>query len=476
MAMGVAMLLFLQYRLGALVSAEWRATLMVVVVGIGAFLSVALTSRTLSETRIEQGVVVMYEDFADGFAASRWLSVVLLAASLMEVARGWAAARAAAQPDPARPIIYALLAYYFGTLLIQGLASEHTGFSYKALYVPIMLTGAYYLPVRHVRGILEAAKGVMLLLTLGSLGAAVAAPDFVLHRPAPGVIPGIDWRLFGLAPHANTLGPVALLGILLELYSPSRSRWLRALNLSVAVAVFVLAQSRTAWVAGVLISIVVQLPRVLAPKPGSVDQRASFTRSIWALLVCIGLVIIAAFGLAALSGTDYLQRKTDIGTLNGRFQIWDITLEAWRENVLFGYGPEVWSPQRRLQFNMFGVGQAHNQFVQTLGEAGLLGLSLLIVYLLTLFGIAWRCFSASRGLIMALLLLLLARCVTESPLRSEGVLSWATFLHVLLLMVACQYLRQPNFQLSQGTIRSAGSEGQGSVASRFSGTRMERLT
>ena len=476
LSLGTSLLFLAQYRLAGRASPQARVATAVFIVGIGAVLSVALTTRSLDESVLAGGRTVLYEDYASGFAASRWLSMLLLGAAVVEIFRGWVRLRGVQQSDPAWPLLAALLLFYSGTLVVQGFLSEHVGFSYRELYLPLILLAVYYQPVHDLKVIFSAAKWAVLALMLGSLIGIVVRPDFVLHRPAPGVIPGIDWRLFGLAPHANTLGPVALLGILLELYSPSRSRWLRALNLSVAVAVFVLAQSRTAWVAGVLISIVVQLPRVLAPKPGSVDQRASFTRSIWALLVCIGLVIIAAFGLAALSGTDYLQRKTDIGTLNGRFQIWDITLEAWRENVLFGYGPEVWSPQRRLQFNMFGVGQAHNQFVQTLGEAGLLGLSLLIVYLLTLFGIAWRCFSASRGLIMALLLLLLARCVTESPLRSEGVLSWATFLHVLLLMAACQYLRQPNFQLSQGTIRSAGSEGQGSVASRFSGTRMERLT
>lgn len=476
LSLGTSLLFLAQYRLAGRVSSQVRVATAVVVIGIGAVLSVALTTRNLDESVLTAGRTVLYEDYAGGFAASRWLSLLLLAAAVVEIFRGWVRRRGARQSDPAWPLLAALLLFYSGTLVVQGFLSEHVGFSYRELYLPIILLAAYYQPVRDFRLIFSAAKWAILALTLGSLIGIFVRPDFVLHRPAPGVIPGIDWRLFGLATHANTLGPVALLGILLELYSPSRSRWLRTLHLSAACAVFVLAQSRTAWVAGVLIFIVVQLPRALVPKPGSADQQGSFTRSIWALLVCIALVIVGVFGLAALSGTDYLQRKTDIGTLNGRFQIWDITLEAWRENVLFGYGPEVWSPQRRLQFNMFGVGQAHNQFVQTLGEAGLLGLALLIVYLLTLLGIACRYFGASRGLIMALLLLLLARCVTESPLRSEGVLSWATFLHVLLLLAACQYLRQPRRQPSQQTIRSASSERQGSATHRFAGTGMERLT
>lgn len=443
-ALGVAMLGLLQYRLGGRVSAEWRATLMVVVVGIGALLSIALQSRTLSETRIEEGVVVMYEDFADGFAASRWLSLLLLAASLIEVARGLAAARASPQRDPARPVLYALFAYYGGTLLIQAVASEHTGFSYKSLYVPIVLMAAYYLPVRRVGLLLAAAKWVMLLLTLGSLGAAVVAPDFVLHRPDPGLLPGIDWRLYGLTSHANTLAPIALLAIVLELYTPSRLRMLRWVHLSAAFAVFVLAQSKTTWGAAPVILAMVYLPFWLRPGGDAAQRGRHFNRFVWTLVALIVGVVAVTGALVATDAIDYVQRKADLATLTGRTQIWDITLQAWRENVLFGWGPEVWGAERRLHFLMFHVGHAHNQVVQTLGEAGLVGLALLLVYLGALLYAALHRFVATRGLVLALLILMLVRCITEAPMRVEGLLSWATFLHLLLLVLACHALRQPS--------------------------------
>ena len=336
-----------------------------------------------------------------------------------------------------------MLLFYGGTLLVQGFLSEHVGFSHKELYLPIVLLAVYFQPVRELESVLGVAKAVILVLTLGSLIGIAVRPDFVLHRPAPGIIPGIDWRLFGLTPHANTLGPVALLGVLLELHSPSRRPWLLALHLGAAAAVFVLAQSRTAWVAALMIATLVWVPLAILPKGGFADDPKGFSRAVWTLIGCIGVAIAVVCGMAAFGGTEYLQRKTDLGTLNGRFQIWDITLEAWRENPLFGYGPEVWGAERRMRFNMFHVGQAHNQFVQTLGEAGLVGLFLLVGYLLALLGAAWHRFTASRGLTLALLLVLLARCITEAPLRSEGLLTWASFLHVLLLLVACHHLRQP---------------------------------
>ena len=443
-SMAIALVLcgLLQYRLASRVTAQTRVAVATLIIGFGSLLSVVLTTRSLNETALNANGVVLYEDYADGFSASRWLSLFLLGAAVVEIVRGCLRARASTRPDPAWPVLASMLLFYVGTLVIQALFSEHVGFSYKELYLPIILLAAYFQPVRDLRFVFGAAKLAILALTLGSLVGIAVRPDFVLHRPDPGVIPGIDWRLFGLTPHANTLGPVALLGLLLELYSPSRRWWLRTLNLGAALAVVLLAQSRTAWVAAALIAAAVLVPLSLMPARGVVRNLKSFDRAAWTLVGCIALLIVLAGGMVALGGTEYLQRKTDLGTLNGRFQIWDITLQAWRENVLFGYGPEVWGAERRLRFNMFHVGQAHDQFVQTLGEAGLSGLLLLIVYLLALMYAAWSRFALSRGLGVALVLLLLTRCVTESPMRSEGLLSWATFLHVLLLVVVCQQMRQ----------------------------------
>ena len=439
----VALLALLQYRLAGRVSAQGRVAAALLVIGLGALLSVALTTRSLNFSSLVDSKVVLYDDYASGFAASRWLSLFLLGAATVEIFRGGVRARAASKADPAWPLLAALLSFYIGSLLIQGFLSEHVGFSHKELYVPILLLAAYCQPVRDLRLVLGAAKLAVAALLLGSLIGIAVSPDFVLHRPEPGVIPGIDWRLFGLTAHANTLGPVALLGMLLELYSPSRRKWMRRLNLGSGAAVFVLAQSRTAWVAGLLIMIFVWVPLSIGPGRSPRGDLHGFNRTVWTLIGCMALLIAVVAGTAALGGTEYLQRKTDLGTLNGRFQIWDITLQAWRDNVLFGYGPEIWGAERRMRFNMFHVGQAHNQFVQTLGEAGLVGLVLLTIYLLTLLHAAWRRFVVSRGLILALLVLLLARSVTEAPMRSEGLLSWSTFLHVLLLLVACHYMRQP---------------------------------
>jgi O-antigen ligase len=443
-ALGVMLAGLLQYRLAARIPPEMRIVGVVLVIGVGALLSVALTSRTLNEAQIETGdLIVTYEDYAKGFAASRWLSLLLIGASLVEVVRGVIRARTATSTDPAKPLLIALLAYYFGTLLVQAAASDNPGFSYRALYVPAVLLAMYYQRPRSLATILAAAKWIILALTVGSLVGIVVRPDFVIHRPEPGWIPGVDWRLFGLTPHANTLGPIALLAILVELHSPSRSRWLHWLHILSASAVLVLAQSKTAWAAAPVILAVVHVPLALQPSSSAAGRARSFARAAWTLIGFIAILVLLCSTFVAFDALEFIQRKSDLATLTGRTQIWDITLQAWKDNMLFGYGPEIWGEERRLRFNMFHVGHAHNQVVQTLGEAGLVGLALLLLYLGTLFHAALRRFVASRGIVLMLLLLMLVRCITEAPLRVEGLLSWATFLHVLLLVCACHHLRAP---------------------------------
>jgi exopolysaccharide production protein ExoQ len=455
-ALGLATAWVLQYRLTAKVPPEWRLAAVLMAVGIGALLSVVLTSRDLDEA--SGGNLVTYDDLAGGFTASRWFSVFLVVASLIEVTRGWLADRARAAPDPARPLLFAMLAYYVGTMTIQAVASDHPEFSARSLYVPILLAAVYYQRPERMARVVDAARLVILLLMLGSLAGIWLYPDFVLHRPDPGWIPGISWRLFGLAPHANSLGPIALLGILLELHAPSRWRTLRWLVLASCAAVFVLAQSKTVWAAVPMMLLFVWLPLNLSRTSADGDRGLDFRRTVLTLSGVIGVLVLLAGLVVAFDVIDFVEHRADLVTLTGRTRIWDITLQAWQENVLFGYGAGIWGPERQREFQMFYVGQAHNQIVQTLGEAGLVGVALLAAYLGTLLTTALSIFVASRGIVLMLLMLMLVRCVTEAPMRAEGILSWSTFVHVLLVVTACHYAREPRASPARDRRRAAHGE------------------
>ena len=432
-----------QYRLGAIVSPDLRLMILLLLVALGAIFMIGFTSRNLDESRlIAQSAREAYEDAAGGFAASRVFSAFIVGAGFIEVIRGWLLSRASGTPDPARPILLALLGLYLGTMLIQGVASEVPSFSYKNFYPVIALLAVYYQRVSDLTRVITMVKLVIMVLTVGSLVAMAVKPDFVLQRPAASVLPGIDFRLFGLTSHANTIGPIALLGIVLELAYPSRllaSRWVQLVAGSI---VFVLAQSKTAWVAAALMVPVVLVPLAMAAGPDRSSRKKDFTRSVSVLLVVIVSVVALVALFVGFDVIELVRRKvTGVDTLVGRTLIWQITLDAWRDNLLFGYGGEIWSMERRIKFNLLAAGQAHNQFVQTLGDSGLVGLLLLLTYLGVLLRVSVRCLVPSRGVMLAILTLVLARCMTEAPMRAVELLSWPLLTHLVLLTLACYYMR-----------------------------------
>ena len=441
LAVAISLCGTLHYRAGRLFSPDMRLIVFLTVIATGALMTVALVPRTLNEHDAAATGQQLVSEFGSGFTASRYLSIFLVGAGFIEMVRGWIHSRAGAAPDPARPILLALVAFYIGTIAIQALGSEHRDFSYKSFYVPVVLLAVYYQRPRNIRLVVEVAKLCILALMITSLAYIFIAPDFVLHRPDKGFIPGVDFRLFGLTPHANALGPVALIGIMLELHTPSAFRTVRAAQLLLATAVLALAQSKTAWVAAAMVVIFVVIPLAMIPNGDPSRRKGQFRRSVFTLVACIGSVIAVCAGFAAVDIFDYLERTASVDTLSGRTEIWNITLQAWHENLLFGYGREIWGIERMTKFHMLHVGQAHNQFVQTLGEAGLAGLVLLLAYLLILLRVSLRQFLASGGITFALLVVVLSRCVTESPLRLDSVLSWPTFTLVVLIMLACHFMR-----------------------------------
>ena len=73
-----------------------------------------------------------------------------------------------------------------------------------------------------------------------------------LQRPYEGLLPRISIRLWGLGSNANSIGPLAFLLLILTLHKPFARKWLQVMTIVLALAVIVLSQSKTAWVAGLV--------------------------------------------------------------------------------------------------------------------------------------------------------------------------------------------------------------------------------
>jgi len=350
--------------------------------------------------------------------------------------------------DPAKQLLGVYLIYFSFSGLLSSVLGTKPAFIHWMFY-PVLIMGAtFFSRCYDTKVLVRHAKWVLLILIYGSLIAGLINPNFAFEHGYRGLIPGINIRLYGLAAHPNTLGPVALLFLVLEYLSPSLGR-IRILNMIGAIAVLLLAQSKTAYVAAFLAFGVIFVYKYSKNK----NQRNSSNRWFGVLTIFLlgTSVLLLLVGLSSLfeikifsNSFSYLdsQNIKYLTTFTGRTKIWDITLNVWKDNPLFGYGPLLWSPEFRASYGLNIAGQAHNQFIQTLGESGVFGLLGLLFYLFVLIRAAIATVDISRGASLALLAIPLTRTLSESPFRNFVINDWAFFTHLVIFCLLVGWLRE----------------------------------
>jgi O-antigen ligase len=310
----------------------------------------------------------------------------------------------------------------------------------QTIYAALAMLGLFVSREPDLRMVVMPAKWGVMLVMLASLAVLVVMPGLV--RQVQGAelrIPGIGFRLFGLSANPNSMATVAVVGLLLSVYMPFRQRALEALNVAATVAVLALAQSQTAWLAAAVTLPVLLLFR----KPARFFDRRSL---LWAMAtVTLAGVGIAVLGTRFEGGLTVAEiasgdRYRQLVTLTGRTAIWDVAVREWLDNVLFGHGPTIWGEAFRERVGMGYAFTAHNQFLQSLSSAGMVGLLTLVGYLGVLFVLSATAPRPQRGLAMALLALIVARVMTETPLHVATPFSHDFLPHFLLFgVLACAH-------------------------------------
>lgn len=206
--------------------------------------------------------------------------------------------------------------------------------------------------------------------------------------------PFLQVRLYGITPHANSLG---LLSCVLVIYSIVNKRHI--LCIIGFVTVFA-AQSKTA-----LISLLVCLAMYLNSYFTKKNDRV---KKLW---YC-SLVLITIMGLPTLIGMlldiDY--------TFTGRTNIWLYGFKQWSSSIksmLLGAG-------EFLYYRGTGVTalhHAHNQFIHTLTSSGIISFVFLLTFCCSLFRASWKN-RKNNYISLLLVIVFLIRCLTETPIRT----------------------------------------------------------
>jgi len=310
------------------------------------------------------------------------------------------------------------------------------------LAAPLLLASTLFIPPVHIEWFANEVKKLLFLYVVASLMAAVVAPEWALESPyVQGYIPGLQVRLHGVTVHANHTAPFAWLLLLLEVAFPNRVRLLRFSILALSLLVFLLTQSKTMWALTALSISLLGFNFI---------WRQPLPKRVVGLLLFAGIGLMPASLLVLLPDVlDPLQRTVesrweDLTSLTGRTVIWQTVLSIVEENPWFGYGPHLWDPEMALQYASW-VGwmpaQSHNQYIQSLGEGGWIGLGGFILYGLILSINAFRVRRVGLGLPFVLVLAWFIRGFTESWYR-KATTDGNLFIHMVIFALVVLAVRE----------------------------------
>jgi O-antigen ligase len=392
----------------------------------------------------------------DGLAApsgpGKWFTrLIILSTLTICVARMVAAAFSHENRGARGGVLFVTFCVYFLTsAVLPSALGTHPQFKHDVFYVPFLFAAVSASRTQDPELALRFAKVGLFIFLLASCLVSLVAPELTLERNYHSWIPGVSVRFWGLETHANSMAPLALVYLLVALHQPFERRWLQRFGLILGVGVLLFAQSKTTLTAAAI-----TVPLLLVVRSGAWGAAAFSLLSLGGV-IGLAMLLLPALGVT-LEGLSETQQGYEASRFTGRDVIWSLAVQEWMRNPLFGYGITMWNETYRMQIGMDHAVSAHNQFLQTLSVAGTMGLIGLVVYLGVLMRYAIRAARPSQGLSVALLILVLLRCVTETPLQLESFLSGAFVTQLLLFHVALACgQRAPSIARAEAPLIPAG--------------------
>ena len=412
---------------------RWVAFYIVPAMGLGTALSSALSGRDLKYAFASIDALSSGPQGGTSLLRIVTAGIVGMCAATV-IAKLFRRGSEKTQPLPGQILFATFAAFFLCNAIFNAAFGVVPSFSHNSLYLPIAFAAVYQWRNEPIETFVRLAKWMLAAFMIGSLVLAVAKPSLAVQPNYKGWVPGLSIRLWGLGFNPNSIGPLALLLLLLEWMRPSSRLAWRCLIWGVGIAVLVLAQSKTAWVAGFAVSFVVAWYR-FGRAPGG-GMRIGFALTLIAVMLLFSVPLVF-FDLGRIwDRIAATQIGFEVSTLTGRSQIWAAAIDAWQQNLVFGYGPNVWGPEHRAAIGMPFAFSAHNQFLQSLSSAGALGLISLLAYLFVLGVYCSRAANISHGVSTALFLMVLIRCFTEVPLSVGGLLTGDAVTQLILFRLA----------------------------------------
>ena len=370
---------------------------------------------------------------------TRIISVLLLLAAAERIVTAVFNARSSTKITLLLP---AFVMYWLGVVASPALLGRYPKLSHEYLYPLIFgCAGLLVTQAESERAIQAARNALLMFIAAGVLFIPFNVGLVLETGYSQGYLPGVP-RMAGLAPYALQLGLIVQIAMFCLWDKPFKNSILNRLAWSLCLGVLVFAQSKTAWISFAFAAAIMLLLRQgAAVRKRLFDSENPVIGILIILATMVGVLLVAYTMVFGELGSKVMRFfDTDDGakllSFNGREEIWAITFAEWRQSPLFGYGPNLFSLEFRQSIGLLNATHAHNQFVDDLGRAGLVGATTLILYVLTLTVLCVRAAKATGGLSIALFLVIIFRGVSEVPLALYNYgLDFAAHLLLLIVMV-----------------------------------------
>ncbi len=299
-----------------------------------------------------------------------------------------------------RSRIWPALALGVGTLAVSAIFSRNARIAADFVAYGVLLAGLYLL----LRAVLT---GTQLRNRLGAAMVILAFAIDVAYLLAVGSWWRDWWQVLGrlslppLRPFYEGLtygnpGLVAALAVLTALSATahlglgsSRSRIAVGILWVLTVAVVIASGTRGAWVALAVTAIVAGAMGLIAARARSGGVGVPKGVAARLGLVVVGVAVI--IGLVVFGPT--MAERVLFGNDGGRISYWSAAIRMFVEAPLTGVGPGMWAPERILHTNPgeidFYIPHAHNVYLQTAAELGLLGIAAGLVALVVVVRLVW---------------------------------------------------------------------------------------
>lgn len=322
-----------------------------------------------------------------------------------------------------RSLFLAFIALWLTTTLAPALFSAHPELSHEYFYCFFLGAGLVMLSGKSGHRLVCDARTAILVFVLGGLLMVPVKPSMVLDLGySRGFIPGLP-RFAGFAAHPVSMGLITVVGLLCWYAERYDKRWQNMAALGILLLGLFLAQSKTGWIAA-FTSIAIMRAfsdlRSLVTDPWKAKHRFFWMIIIATLMgmatIFVGLTVSDVL-LSKLTSFSHSSSGAQLMSLTGRDEIWAAALQEWRAHPVFGYGPSLFDEYYRILIGMPFAAHGHNQVIDALARSGSVGGIGVIVYFLILTYWAFKVVHVSRGLSVALWMLVTLQCVSEIPLQ-----------------------------------------------------------